>query len=155
MDTLRNISALWFVNLHHFWQHFPHLGALMDSRLMLGYYTANISRSSRSIIVIKGSANVMLSFFYFKPQSVFWTFEIIIYIPFETDWVQNIAIHGVCFVGVHTPLSFWSKQLQVTLASPSLQVSGQRLVHWHLKARNRYFPSYPLSHLKLIFCWPS
>lgn len=155
MYTLRNISTLWFVNLHHFWQHFPHLGALTDFRLMLGYYKANISRSPGRVIFIKGSANVLLTFFHFMPQLMVWTFAIIIYIPFESDWVQNTAIHWVCFVGVHTPLLFCLEQLQVTLASSSLQVSGQKLVVWHLKATNKYLPSYLLSHIKLIFCWQS
>lgn len=110
----------------------------MDSRLMLGYYIANISRSLGRVIFVKGSANVILVF---STSNVFWTSEI--------DWVQNTAIHWVCFVCVHFPLLFWLKQLQVTLASSSLQVSGHRLVVWHLKAKNTFHHTY--CHILNIF----
>lgn len=84
--------------------------------------------------------------FYFKPQLMYWHFVIIVCIPSETEWVQSTAIHCTCCVGVHTPPSFLLKQLQCMLASTSLQVSGQRLVVWHLKRRKkRDFPLYPLT----------
>lgn len=80
---------------------------------------------------------------------MFWTFENIIYIPFETDWVQNATIHWVCFVGVHTPLLFGLKQLQITLASSS--GFWAKINSLALEGKNHTY----CQDLKLIFCWQS